>query len=196
MNFYHCLLKNAKTVRDDQTSFKRLAQSSDPKVRCTTYNGWIKQIKKCCQMLLEFDTLFDPNDPSFIGQISKPYANEALNLFLHSEVDTAMANNLKTFEHALQRQRPIVKPFSTRIATLVAILVVKVAVLAMVVAVAAAVAVVTVLSATSQLRPPLQVPLRQPPRPANSLFIVFFVVVEFHNFHLEIHSATQVLLER
>jgi nitrogen fixation/metabolism regulation signal transduction histidine kinase len=179
---YQCLLKNAKTVRDDQTSFKRLAQSSDPKVRCTTYNGWIKQIKKCC--------------PSFIGQISKPYANEALNLFLHSEVDTAMANNLKTFEHALQRQRPIVKPFSTRIATLVAILVVKVAVLAMVVAVAAAVAVVTVLSATSQLRPPLQVPLRQPPRPANSLFIVFFVVVEFHNFHLEIHSATQVLLER
>ena len=73
-----------------------------------------------------------------------------------------------TFEHALQRQRLIVKPFSTRIATLAAILVVKVAVLVVVVAVAvaAAVAVVTVLSAAAQLQPPLQVPLRQPPRPA------------------------------
>jgi len=63
---YQCLLKNAKTVRDDQTSFKRLAQNSDPKVRRTTYNEWIKQIKKCCQMLPEFNTLFDPTDPSFI----------------------------------------------------------------------------------------------------------------------------------
>jgi len=49
-------------------------------------------------MLPEFDTLFDPTDPSFIGQISKPYANEALDLFLHSEVDTAMANNLETYQ--------------------------------------------------------------------------------------------------
>jgi len=49
-------------------------------------------------MLSEFDTLFDPTDPPFIGQISKPYANEALNLFLHSEVDTAMANNLETYQ--------------------------------------------------------------------------------------------------
>jgi len=72
---YQCLLKNAKTVRDDQTSFKRLAQNSDPKVCRTTYNGWIKQIKKCWQMLPKFDTLFDPADPSFIGYISKPYAN-------------------------------------------------------------------------------------------------------------------------
>jgi hypothetical protein len=49
-------------------------------------------------MLSEFDTLFDPTDPSFSGQISKPYANEALDLFLHSEVDTAMANNLETYQ--------------------------------------------------------------------------------------------------
>jgi len=49
-------------------------------------------------MLIEFDTLFDPTDPSFIGQISKLYANEALDLFLHSEVDTAMANNLETYQ--------------------------------------------------------------------------------------------------
>ena len=78
---YQCLLKYAKTIRDDQTSVKRLAQNSDPKVCRTTYNGWIKQIKKCCQMLPEFDTLIDPTDPSFIGQISKPYADEALDLF-------------------------------------------------------------------------------------------------------------------
>ena len=49
-------------------------------------------------MLPEFDTLFDPADPSFIGNISKPYANEALHLFLHSEVDTAMANNIETYQ--------------------------------------------------------------------------------------------------
>jgi hypothetical protein len=49
-------------------------------------------------MLPEFDTLFDPADPSFIGHISKPYANEALDLFLHSEVDTAMANNLEIYQ--------------------------------------------------------------------------------------------------
>ena len=44
---YQCLLKNAKTVRDDRTSFKRLAQNSDPKSCRTSYNEWIKQIKKC-----------------------------------------------------------------------------------------------------------------------------------------------------
>ena len=49
-------------------------------------------------MLPEFHTLFDPADPSFIGHISKPHANEALDLFLHSEVDTAMANNLETYQ--------------------------------------------------------------------------------------------------
>ena len=78
------------------------------------------------------------------------------------------ASPATTFEHALQRQRPIAKPFSRRIATLAAILVVKVTVLAVVavVAMAAAVAVVTVLSAAAQLRPPLQVPPGQPPRPA------------------------------
>jgi len=43
---YQYLLKNAKTVRDNQTSFKILAQNSNPKSRRTSYNKWIKQIKK------------------------------------------------------------------------------------------------------------------------------------------------------
>jgi hypothetical protein len=34
---YQYLLKNAKTVRDDRTSFKRLAQNSYPKSRRTSY---------------------------------------------------------------------------------------------------------------------------------------------------------------
>ena len=71
-------MKNAKTVRDDRTSFKRLAQNSDPKSRRTSYNEWIKQVKKCFQMLSEFDNLFDPTDPTFIGTVSKKYADEAL----------------------------------------------------------------------------------------------------------------------
>ena len=66
---YQHLLKNANTVRDDQTSSKRLAQNSDPKSRRTSYNEWIKQVKKCCQMLPEFDKLFDPTDPTFIGSL-------------------------------------------------------------------------------------------------------------------------------
>jgi len=93
---YQYLLKNAKTVRDDRTSFKRLAQNSDPKSRRTSYNKWIKQEKKCCQMLPEFDNLFDPTDPTFIGTVSKKYAYEALDLFLNSEVDNTMANDLET----------------------------------------------------------------------------------------------------
>ena len=92
---YQYLLKNTKTVRDDQTSFKRLVQSSDPKSRRTSYNEWIKQVKKCCQMLPEFDNLFDPTDPTFIGAISKKYADKALDLFLNSEVDNTMANDLE-----------------------------------------------------------------------------------------------------
>jgi len=92
------LLKTAKTVRDDRTSFKRLAQNSDPKSSRTSYNEWIKQVKKCCQMLPEFDNLFDPTDPTFIGTISKMYADETLDLFLNSEVDNAMANELETYQ--------------------------------------------------------------------------------------------------
>jgi hypothetical protein len=95
---YQYLLKNAKTVRDDRTSFKRLAQNSVPKSRRTSYNEWIKQVKKCCQMLTEFDNLFDPTDPTFIGTVSKKYADEALDLFLNSEVNNTMANNLETYQ--------------------------------------------------------------------------------------------------
>jgi hypothetical protein len=95
---YQYLLKNAKTVRDDRTSFKRLAQNSDPKSCRTSYNEWIKQVKKCCQMLPEFDNLFDPTDPTFIGTVSKKYADEALDLFLNSEVDNTMADDLETYQ--------------------------------------------------------------------------------------------------
>jgi len=95
---YQYLLKNAKTVRDDRTSFKRLAQNSDPKSHRTSYNEWIKQVKKCCQMLPEFDNLFDPTDPTFVGTVSKKYADEALDLLLNSEVNNTMANDLETYQ--------------------------------------------------------------------------------------------------
>jgi len=101
---YKYLMKNAKTVRDDRTSFKRLAQNSNPKSRRTSYKEWIKQVKKCCQMLLEFDNLFHPTDPTFIGTVSMKYADEALDLFLNSEVDNTMANNLETYQGGCSKE--------------------------------------------------------------------------------------------
>ena len=49
-------------------------------------------------MLPEFNNLFDPTDPTFIGTVSKNYADEALDLFLNSEVDNAMTNDLETYQ--------------------------------------------------------------------------------------------------
>ena len=49
-------------------------------------------------MLPEFDNLFDPTDPTFIGTVSKKYADEALDLFLNSEVDNTMADDLETYQ--------------------------------------------------------------------------------------------------
>ena len=51
----------------------------------------------CCQMLPEFEDLFDPTDPTFIGTVLQKYADEALDLFLTSEVDHTMANDLETY---------------------------------------------------------------------------------------------------
>jgi hypothetical protein len=45
-------------------------------------------------MLPEFDNLFDLTDPTFMGTVSKNYADEALDLFLNSEVDNTMANEI------------------------------------------------------------------------------------------------------
>ena len=49
-------------------------------------------------MLPEFDNLFDPTEPTFIGTVSKKYADESLDLFLNSEVDNTMANDLETYQ--------------------------------------------------------------------------------------------------
>jgi len=82
---YQYLLKNAKTVRDDQTLFARLAQNSDP--------------KNSPYLLQRVDQAgFDPTDPTFIGTVSKKYSDEALDLFLNSEVENTMANNLETYQ--------------------------------------------------------------------------------------------------
>jgi len=55
-------------------------------------------------MLPEFDNLFDPTDPTFIGTVSKKYANEALDLFLNSEVNNTMANDLETYQRGCDKE--------------------------------------------------------------------------------------------